>query len=294
MKRDNVFNLPFTLAIIAVLILISGCERNDSTGVPVMEAPVIVSQSVTDIYSAGATLKARLKENGLPVTVTFEYGPDLSYGNSVQGVDDPVYDTGINVKTDISALTKGTTYHFRTKAVNQAGTTYGNDIEFVAAFGLAEAHGGGFIIWLDESGEHGLIAADTDQSTGIIWDPGTNCKKTNVTSTALGRGQSNTTRIVSTLGLGNYPAKICDDLDLNGYDDWFLPSLQELDCLCKALSASDKKYRLKGHFYWTSSEAIESEGTQSCSAWVQNINTSEQRTWVKDDNTPFVRAVRAF
>ena len=291
---DKGFQLPLTTAAIIVYILLSGCERNGTSVGPAFTAPVIVSQSVTDIYSTGATLKARLKASDLPVTVTFEYGPDLSYGNSVQGVDDPVYDTGINVKTEISALTKGTTYHFRIKAVNQAGTTYGNDIEFTAAFGLAEAHGGGFIIWLDESGEHGLIAAVTDQSTGIIWDTGTNCKKTNVTSTALGRGQSNTTRIVSTLGLGNYPAKICDDLVLNEYDDWFLPSLEELDCMCKALSASDMKYSLKGHFYWTSSEAIESEGTQSCSAWVQNLYTSEQRTWVKDDNTPFLRAVRAF
>jgi len=294
MKSDNGFHLSLTIAIIAVFIFLSGCERSGSTSVPAMEPPVIVSQSVTDIYSSGTTLKASIKSKDLPATVTFEYGPSLSYGNIVPGVDDPVYNTGINVKADISSLTKGTTYHFRAKAVNQAGTTYGNDIEFTTAFGLAEAHGGGFIIWLDETGEHGLIAAETDQSTGIIWDNGTNCKKTNVTSTALGRGQSNTTRIVSTLGLGNYPAKICDDLVLNGYNDWFLPSLLELDCLCKALSASDKKYSLKGHFYWTSSEAIESEGTQSCSAWVQNIYTSEQRTWYKDDNTPFVRAVRAF
>lgn len=294
MKRDKRFYISFTYAIIAGLMLLSGCERNGSTSLPVKEAPVIISQSVTDVYSAGATLKARLKANDLLTTVTFEYGSSLSYGNSVPGVNDPVYETGTNVKADISSLTKGTTYHFRTKAVNQSGTTYGNDMEFKAEFGLAEAHGGGFIIWLDESGEHGLIAAESDQGAGIIWDNGTNCKKTNVTSTALGRGQSNTARLVSTLGLGNYPAKICDDLVLNGFSDWFLPSLQELDCMCKALSASDKKYGLKGHFYWTSSEAIESEGTQSCSAWVQNTYTGEQRTWIKDDNTPYVRAVRVF
>jgi len=294
MKRDMGFDISLTIVIAAELMLLSGCERNGNTIVPSREAPIIISQSVTDIYSVGATLKARVKENDLPTTVTFEYGPSLSYGNSVSSVHDPIYETEANVKANIAALTKGTTYHFRAKAVNPVGTTYGNDMEFTAKFGLTEAHEGGFIIWLDESGEHGLIAAETDQSEGILWDNVTNCKKTNVTAITVGSGQANTTRIVSTLGLGNYPAKICDDLVLNVFSDWFLPSLQEFDCIGKNLSAFDKKYSLRGHFYWTSSEAIESESTQSCSAWVQNIYTGEQRTWGKDNNTPYVRAVRAF
>jgi len=275
-------------------MFLSSCEKNDRTNVPVLEAPIIVSQSVTGIYSAGATLRVIIKANDLPTTVIFEYGTSLSYGNTVPGVHDPIYKTEAAAKAHIDSLTKGTTYHFRAKAVNSLGTAYGNDMVFTAKFGPGEAYGGGFIIYLDDSGEHGLIAAEIDQSAGIIWDNGTNCLKTNVTAIKMGSGQANTTRLVSIMGSGNYPAKICDELVLNGFSDWFLPSLQEFDCIWKSLSASDGKYNLNGHFYWTSSEEIVSESTKSCYAWVQNINGGEQRTWSKDNNTPFVRAVRAF
>jgi len=286
MTRKKEFYILLYLAILTELIFLSSCERNGNTTVPVFEAPVITSQSVTEIYSVGATLKAIIKANNLPVKVIFEYGTSLSYGNTVSGVPDPIAD----VKADIDSLTLGTTYHFRAKAVNSVGTTYGDDMVFTTRFGLSEAFGGGFIIYLDESGEHGLIAAEIDQSTGIIWDNGTNCFKTNVTATKVGSGQANTTRIVNVLGLGNYPAKICDNLVLNGYNDWFLPSQQEFDCICKNLSFLRGNFNLHGQFYWTSSEVID----QSCNAWVQNIYTGEQRTWSKDDNTPYVRAVRAF
>jgi len=295
MKRKKGFYILLFTAVMTELIFLSGCERNSSTKMLAFEAPVVVAQSVTDIYSVGATLKVTLKENDLPTTVTFEYGTSLSYGDAVLGVHDPIFKTETNVKANIASLTKGTTYHFRAKAVNSVGTTYGNDMVFTTKLGVGEAYGGGFIIYLDDSDEHGLIAAEIDQSEGIIWDNGTNCIKTNVTAIKVGSGQTNTTRIVSILGLGDYPAKICDDLVLNGFSDWFLPSLQEFDYIWRYLSGFKQKYNLNGQFYWTSSEVAVSESTQSCYAWAQSIYTGEQANWWrKDNNTPYVRAVRAF
>lgn len=294
MKRRNYCSLWIIPILSSELLIFTGCEKNGNKNVPALEAPVVISQSVTDIYSVGATLKATLKGNDLLTTVEFEYGTSLSYGNTVSSVHDPIYKTEAKVKANIASLTKGTTYHFRAKAINSVGTAYGNDMVFTTKLVEGEAYGGGFIIYLDDSGEHGLIAAEIDQSAGIIWNNGPYCIKTNVTALKVGSGQANTTRIVTILGLGNYPAKICDDLVLNGFTDWFLPSLEEFDCIWKNLSASDLKYNLKGQFYWTSSEAIMTESTESCYVWVQNINTGEQRTWGKDNNEPYVRAVRAF
>ena len=66
------------------LLIFTSCEKNGNTNKPVSEAPVIISQSVTDIYSTGATLKAAIKASDLATTVIFEYGTSLSYGNTVQ------------------------------------------------------------------------------------------------------------------------------------------------------------------------------------------------------------------
>jgi hypothetical protein len=47
--------------------------------------------------------------------------------------------------------------------------------------------------------------------------------------TVIGTGNTNTNLIVAVQGNGNYAAKICYDLVLNGYSDWFLPSRDEPD-----------------------------------------------------------------
>ncbi len=63
----------------------------------------------------------------------------------------------------------------------------------------------------------------------ISWSP-QNQNNTNVggTQSAFGTGKSNTRKIVSTFGYGNYAAQWCDTLVANGYNDWFLPSRDEL------------------------------------------------------------------
>ena len=68
---------------------------------------------------------------------------------------------------------------------------------------------------------HGLIAAPSDQGTSIQWYNGSTT--TGAIATALGTGNANTTAIVTNQGAGSYAAKICSDLVLGGYSDWYLP-----------------------------------------------------------------------
>jgi hypothetical protein len=94
---------------------------------------------------------------------------------------------------------------------------------------VGQSYQGGIIAYIDATGKHGLIAAPQDQSNGIQWSNGESFLVT--TETAIGTGKNNTARIVQMQGNGAYAAKLCADLVLNGYSDWFLPSTDELNML---------------------------------------------------------------
>ena len=113
---------------------------------------------------------------------------------------------------------------------------------------------GGIIFYLNSSGQHGLICASYDQSTTAKWNNGTNVI-TNATGTEIGTGQQNTDAIIKAQGVGSYAAQICNDLDLNGYNDWYLPSKME----CFQMYFNLKTLKGIGNFsdvlYWSSTEA---------------------------------------
>ena len=157
---------------------------------------------------------------------------------------------------------------------------------------IGDSYGGGIVAYILQSGDpgydaniqHGLIAATTDQSTGIQWYNGSYVV-TGATGTAIGTGQANTTDIVTVQGVGSYAAQLCNDLTVDGYSDWFLPSKDELYKLYFNKGAIGS---FLGHFYWSSSEV------SAGSAWVQQFfGTGGQYNYSKVKNV-WVRAVRAF
>jgi hypothetical protein len=105
------------------------------------------------------------------------------------------------------------------------------------------------------------IAAPTDQSpaSGVLWYNGSFIG-TGATATAVGTGKANTTAIVTVQGVGSYAAKLCDDLVIGAYSDWYLPSKDELDLMYKNIGqgAAAPLTNIGGfsasNYYWTSSE----------------------------------------
>ena len=100
----------------------------------------------------------------------------------------------------------------------------------------------------------------------------------------MGTGKKNTEAIVKAQGTGDYAAKVCDALVLNGFDYWFLPSKDELNLL------REKKKIVGGFtgtFYWCSTEY------NSHYAWAQNFNNGLQNYGNKN-SAPSIRAIRAF
>ncbi len=142
---------------------------------------------------------------------------------------------------------------------------------------------GGLIFYLNTSNGTGLLAAPSDQSTGIQW--GCNGTFIGGTYTAIGLGQANTLRIFNNCG-SNTAAGLCRNLVLNGYSDWYLPSKDELGAMYTFL-----KLNGYGGFandqYWSSTEYNYSR------AFHRHFTNGYQTNSVKS-NYFMVRAVRAF
>lgn len=104
----------------------------------------------------------------------------------------------------------------------------------------------------------------TDDGNNLYVNGTDTYTESDCTSTTVGTGKSNTEKLVAAMGTiaystyngssktGNYAARLCDILTYtNGevtYDDWFLPSLGELNALVLVL------YSYENDSYWSSSE----------------------------------------
>lgn len=150
---------------------------------------------------------------------------------------------------------------------------------------IGELYGGGIIFYTDAKGQHGLIAALTDQSAGAQWGC-LNQPINNAKGTARGSGLANTESIADSCTTGVVAAKICYDLVLNGYSDWYLPSKDEL-----ALMYTNLKAAGLGNFanasYWSSSAISDTN------AWSQNFSNGTQNSSTKPSSFR-VRAIRRF
>lgn len=250
-------------------------------------APTVTTLLASNFSATGARLNATVKANYLSSIVTFEYGTTTSYGQTITADQSPVTgNSNITVSAILTSLSSGSTYHFRVKAVNSLGTSYGNDNSFITNLAIGVTYGGGIICYLDNTGQHGLIAAPTDQSIGIQWYNSTNIP-INTTGLTIGTGRANTNAIIAAQGVGNYAAKICDDLILNDYSDWFLPAKDELNTMYTNLKAAGIGGFSESH-YWSSSEF-----TTKTNAWYQYFGLGSQNSAGKE-YTYYVRAIRSF
>ena len=149
-------------------------------------------------------------------------------------------------------------------------------------FSVGQSYGGGIVFYVDGSGQHGLIAATSDQSSSAEW--GCNGIWMTGTFTAIGTGQANTTAIVNGCAQAGIAARICDNLILNGYSDWYLPSKDELNLLYLNQVTIGG---FVGVFYWSSSE-------DSANTAASQIFTTGAVVYSNKFNTCSVRAIRSF
>jgi uncharacterized protein (TIGR02145 family) len=91
--------------------------------------PITTTGSASGILLKGALLTGTAIANGSYTKIFFEYGPTMNYGNTRVAVPSIISNSDLQyICLLITGLTPGTLYHFREKAVNSFGTTYGSDL----------------------------------------------------------------------------------------------------------------------------------------------------------------------
>jgi hypothetical protein len=166
------------------------------------------------------------------------------------------------------------------------------------ALKIGMEYAGGIIFDLDETGQHGLVCAPEDQGD-FEW--GNLDLFYPYYPDISGDGYLNTQRILEYCDQRPIAASVCANLELNGFCDWYLPSIGELLKVINSL-----KFNLNTHFgfgvrYWTSSpDLMYNDDPQYLSAWYLETSWESYNhfnVWVgknQSSNKYRVRAVRRF
>jgi len=173
-------------------------------------------------------------------------------------------------------------YNTTYKKPNYYDGTLWRNFDGSLSLGIGDFYQGGVIFYLDGTGEHGLISPTSDQSSSAQWG----CKGTAISGaggTAIGTGAQNTIDIEAGCTTAGTAADICANLTLNGYNDWFLPSKDELN---QMRLNSNIIFNQFGS-WWSSTEDSNDR------SWLLSLPTG--LFWREDkDQTKNVRAIRAF
>jgi len=218
-----------------------------------------------------------------------------AYGYDQDGVIVYINDVSTpSTETETAKITsKGYYYYDATNNVWNAMKT--------TTYSVGDFAQGGIVFWVDETGQHGLVAAKEDQSTGVRWYAGTS-GNTQAKGDGPYAGEANTSIIIAAqVAIGDdgstYAARICNELQVTEggktYGDWYLPSKEELDLMYQNKATIDATTGANGGsgfasaYYWSSTEF------NNNFAWPQYFDSGDQNNGFKGF-TYRVRAVRAF
>lgn len=179
-----------------------------------------------------------------------------------------------------------------------------NNVISAKTYNVGDSAHGGIVFWVDQTGQHGLVCAKTNQSEGIRWNAGTSSISTHAKGDGPLAGKANTTIIIavySSVVFDDtllYAARLCNELIVNqggkSYGDWYLPSKAEMRLILNNAGIIDPVAISMGgtalgiNEYWTSTEHWD-----NTKAWFQSNNFGGKENLLKTKLYK-VRAVRTF
>lgn len=288
-----------TYILIGLLLVSCGNKQNEIVD-------FTLSSSNIGVYNADVTVdisysgKEKIKSRGVVVSIdslpaiedNFQYNPNKAESHIYQKGD------GAGTFTvNMSNLEDNGYYYCRAFAIISGKAYYSEQIQIhTLCPGLGEGPAGGYLIYDDGNGG-GIEAAPYDiaykqpdnssyVSHGYSW--GCTNLQTNASHSAIGFGQANTDSIMQVCLDENCAARGCSQYSFGGYDDWYLPSRDELMLMNISLAAVGYgKLQKGGSQYWSSTEEL------SNSAWSIDMQNGSQFTSGKYSPL-FVRPIRSF
>ena len=264
---------------------------NSSSTNIVMDTPVYDSLLVYWTLSARILPSAGspITERGFCYSVTNEQPTvydNITSSGSGTGSFEELFNNGGNLEAN-------TTYYFRSYATSLEGITYSDVQNFITTPQdfpeVGNYNQGGIVFYIDETGEHGLVAATEDLASTYEWG----CYGTTISGAdgaAIGTGNQNTLDIVAGCSETTIAASEASAVSLNGFSDWYLPSKDELVEMYNTVGNGGPEGNIGGfsnNWYLSSSE------DSNNGAWTVNFNDCVTYNSNKYD-TYRVRVIRAF
>jgi len=122
---------------------------------------------------------------------------------------------------------------------------------------IGQNYQGGKIFYIDRSKKHGMIAAEFDLPNSYWGCSNDSIILPGINNGEVGKGSSNSQIIADVCGYESAAGK-CLLLDTLGYDDWYLPSLEEMRGVCENLGSLGQANLTSG-YYWSSTQVNSSK-----------------------------------
>lgn len=155
---------------------------------------------------------------------------------------------------------------------------------------IGEPYQGGIIFWLSPDGTKGLIVSANDIAEGVFYESlsGGGPYATGANGVAIGTGQANTALLLANAQAAGQAVKYCDELIVDGFDDWYFPSEKELaEIYFRRMEIGG----LSTVTRWSSTEVVGSTDWQKARC----ISFADGVTYTRDKNNAYaIRAIRSF